>query len=326
MNKISFGQFSSLLLASDAFALICFSHEISINTLIYFLAVIILQFIISLFLAKRVIPLNNKFLLWIYFLSALLWGTLLFIRVWNISKAIYIPVPEIKFLSKNFIISALIAIVCLYASSPGIKAVSRASVIVAGFGVLCFAIIISGSFKNIDISNLHADKNNSDIIKQIFTVFATGGSFCILPYLISQLKGNRIKSTIFYFICKAVFYTAAIILTITVTGGIMQITEFPIMRAAELCQPFNSQRMDALFIIILVILAVMGISIQTVISSQIIEIIFPDFRRFKSTVIIISMLILAFILGKTDTDSMIYSIIFFIPPLFTAIFSKKEIK
>ena len=58
----------------------------------------------------------------------------------------------------------------------------------------------------------------------------------------------------------------------------MQITEFPVMRAVELCQPFSSQRIDALFIIILVILAVMGISVQTVTASQITEMLFPKFR------------------------------------------------
>ena len=129
MDKISFGQFASLLLASDAFALICYSDKISLVTLWGFLISILIQFIISLFLIKKDIPSDNKFLLCIYLLCAVIWGALLFIRVWNISEAIYIPVPKIKFLSENLIISALIAVVCLYASSPGIKAVSRASVI-----------------------------------------------------------------------------------------------------------------------------------------------------------------------------------------------------
>jgi len=322
MNKISFGQFSSLLLASDAFALICYSEKISLATLISFLISIAVQFIISLILARRSIPINNKFILWVYLIPAVLWGTLLFIRVWNISKAIYIPVPEIPFLSSNLIISALIAIVCLYASSPGIKAVSRASVITAGFGVLCLIVIILGSFKNTDISNIYAE-NDLSVSGQIISGFALSGSFCIFPYLISQLQDSKIKSTVFYFICKGLFYTAVIILTLMVAGGIMQITEFPVIRAAELCQPFSTQRIDALFIIVLVILAVMGIAVQTVTASQIIETIFPKFRRFKSTAIIIIMLILALILGKTDIYSLVYALIFLVPSLFTIIFSLK---
>lgn len=318
MNKISFGQFASLLLASDAFALICYSNKVSLVTLAGFLIAISLQFIISLLLSKRNIPLNNKFLLWIYFFSAIVWGTLLFIRVWNISKAIYIPVPEIKFLPENLIISALIAIVCLYASSPGIKAVSRASVMTAGFGVFCFVTIILGSLKNIDTSNLLIP-DNSGISSQIISGFAIGGSFCMLPFLISQLNASRIKSTVFYFVCRSIFYTAVIILTLFVTGGIMQITEFPVMRAVELCQPFSSQRIDALFIIVLVILAVMGISVQTVTASQIIETIFPKFTRFRSTAIIIIMILLSLILGKTNIYSSAYAVIFMISPVFTAI-------
>ena len=318
MNKISFGQFASLMLASDAFALICYSNKVSLVTLAGFLIAISVQFIISLLLSKRNIPLNNKFLLWIYFFSAIVWGTLLFIRVWKISEAIYIPVPEIPYISSNLIISALIAVVCLYASSPGIKAVSRASVMIAGFGVFCFITIILGSFKNIDTSNLFIP-DNSGISGQIISGFAIGGSFCILPFLISQLNASRIKSTVFYFICRALFYTAVIILTLFVAGGIMQITEFPVIRAAELCQPFSTQRIDALFIIVLVILAVMGISVQTVTASQIIETIFPKFIRFRSTAIIIIMILLSLILGKTNIYSSAYAVIFMISPVFTAI-------
>lgn len=324
MNKISFGQFASLLLASDAFVLICYSDKISLVTLAGFLISISVQFIVSLILTKRSIPLDNKILLWIYLFSAVIWGSLLFIRVWNISEAIYIPVPEIKFLPENLIISGFIAVVCLYASSYGIKAVSRASVITAGFGVFCFITIISGSFRNTDTSNLFI-ADNSGISSQIMSGFAVGGSFCILPFLMSQLKGNKIKSTVFYFVCRSVFYTAVIILTLIVTGGIMQITEFPVMRAVELCQPFSSQRIDALFIIVLVILAVMGISVQTVTASQITEILFPKFRRFKSTAIIIIMILLSLILSRTNIYSSVYALIFMISPLFTAvlIFLKK---
>jgi len=318
MNKISFGQFASLLLASDAFALICYSNKISLATLISFLISIAVQFIVSVIFIKKNISLNNKFILWSYLIPSILWGTLLFVRVWNISKAIYIPVPKVSFLSSNLIISALIAIVCLYASSPGIKAVSRASVITAGFGVFCFIVIILGSFKTIDISNLSI-KDNYGIPEQIISGFAIGGSFCIFPYLTSKLKNSKMKSTVFYFICKGIFYTAVIILTLMVSGGIMQITEFPVIRAAELCQPFSTQRIDALFIMVLVILAVMGIAVQTVISSQIIETIFPKFRRFKSTAIIIIMLLLALVLGKTNIYSIVYAVIFMIPSVFTAI-------
>lgn len=327
MNKISFGQFASLLLASDAFALICYSDKISLVTLWGFLISILIQFIISLFLIKKDIPSDNKFLLCIYLLCAVIWGALLFIRVWNISEAIYIPVPKIKFLSENLIISALIAVVCLYASSPGIKAVSRASVITAGFGVFCFITILFGSFKNIDKSNLFIS-SQSGISNQILSGLAVGGSFCTLPFLISRLKGSKIKSTVFYFICRSVFYTAVIILTLLVAGGIMQITKFPVIRAVELCQPFSTQRIDSLFIIVLVILAVMGISVQTVTASQITAIIFPKFRRFKSTVIIIAMILFSLLLGKTDIYSTVYSLIFIIPPVLTVLFMivKKEYK
>lgn len=320
INKISFGQYASMLLASDAFALICYSNKMSLTTLICFITAVAIQFLISLFFIKKDIPINNKFMLLIYFVSAVLWGALLFIRVWDIAKAIYIPLPEIPFISSNLIISALIAIVCLYASSPGIKAVSRASVIIAGFGILCIIVIIFGSFKSLEKENLFI-KNNSNVFSQITTGLAISGSFCILPYLMSRLKSSKTKTTIFYFIFKTAFYTIAILLTLMVTGGIMEITEFPVIRAAELCQPFNSQRIDALFIIVLVLLAVMGISVQTVTSSQIIETIFPKFRRYKSTSIIILMIILATILGNTNVYGITYAIIFLIPSVFTAITS-----
>lgn len=325
MNKISFGQFASILLVSDAFALICYSKSLSFLTLICFLIAVAVQFLIAIQLSKYNIPKDNRLLLWVYLISAILWGTLLFIRVWQISETIYIPVPDIPL--RKLLISVLIAIVCVYSSSPGIKALSRASVITAGFGVWCIIFIIFGSLNIIKVENIFI-QDTSDVFSQIILGFSIGGSFCILPYLSSQLKDNKSKSISIYFAIKSLFYILVIILSLMTAGGIMEITEFPIIFSAQLCQPFSSQRIDALFITVLVIFAVMGITVQTVTASQIIETIFPKCRKFKSTMIIIIMLIMALILGKTDIYSIFYAIIFLIPSILTLIllFSKRGVK
>lgn len=325
-SKISYGQFSAILLTSDAFALICYSQKISIITILSFLISMVIQVAVVYPVIKSDKSHDKKWILLLYLIVSILWGALLFVRVWHISDAIYIPLPKLKFDTQKLIISALIAIVCLYASSPGIKALSRASVITAGFGILCIIIVALGSIKSNNIENLYiADQNG--IASQITYGLSLSGSICIFPYLSGQLKDSKTKSATIYFICRAVLFTGIIILTLLTTGGIMKITDFPIIKAVELCQPFNTQRTDALFILVLVLLATVAISSQIVISSQIIESIFPKFRRFKSSAIISVTLIVAVILGKTNIYNILYAIIFLLPAVaFTVFHLKNSVK
>ena len=46
--------------------------------------------------------------------------------------------------------------------------------------------------------------------------------------------------------------TAVVLLTaLSVAGGIVTVTDFPVITAAQLSQPFEAQRIDSLFLVVI---------------------------------------------------------------------------
>lgn len=147
MNRLSGGQFAALLLITDAFALLCLMGNISVITSAGFLAGVILQLLSALpaaYFYKNggTLKSSPKPFVWFYLLYILLWGGLLFVMLWNAAEEITIPAENIPFIPEKLLISGLIAVTCLYASSPGERALSRAAVISAALGAVCIGIVM----------------------------------------------------------------------------------------------------------------------------------------------------------------------------------------
>ena len=332
MNKISYGQLTALLLASDTFTLVCLTGNITAITAAGFITGIAIQILASLpalscsLQGEKII--NSIGIQWIYLLFTLLWGGLLFVRVWQTSEEIYIPSVFSDVIPHKLIITALIGIICLYVSSPGIKALSRAAVVVAGFGVLCLVIIILGADK-ISFSYLTI-KSSAGFAAELIKGLALSGSLGTFVILLEIVKDNKIKTTVFYFICKAILTCIVLFITTLVSGGIMSIVNFPVITAAQLSQPFSNQRTDSAFIIIFVILAVISIALQATAASIIIKKIFPKFSRFKCSTALIIMSLAGLALSRANLYSSIFALIFalvaLIPPAVVLVKAKGESK
>lgn len=333
MNKISYGQLTALLLASDTFTLVCLTGNITAITAAGFITGIAIQILASLpalscsLQGEKII--NSIGIQWIYLLFTLLWGGLLFVRVWQTSEEIYIPSVFSDVIPHKLIITALIGIICLYVSSPGIKALSRAAVVVAGFGVLCLVIIILGAADKISFSYLTI-KSSAGFAAELIKGLALSGSLGTFVILLEIVKDNKIKTTVFYFICKAILTCIVLFITTLVSGGIMSIVNFPVITAAQLSQPFSNQRTDSAFIIILVILAVISIALQATAASIIIKKIFPKFSRFRCSTALIIMSLAGLALSRANLYSSIFALIFalvaLIPPAVVLVKTKGESK
>lgn len=313
MNRLSGGQFAALLLITDAFALLCLMSDISVITSAGFLAGIIVQFLFAVPAAcfyknGGTLKSSPKPFAWFYLIYILMWGGLLFVMLWNAAEAISVPSENFPFIPEKLLMSSLIAVTCLYASSPGEKALSRAAVISAALGALCIAAVIISAVPGMKLEYL-ADFTYADgFFYELSRGFALSGGLGSFIVLLGFTKGSPLKYTTGYFIAKAVLYTAVTLTASAVAGGIMEIADFPIIMAAELSQPFSSQRIDSLFLIIFVILAVFAIAVQTVTASYLLSLIFPSFTRFRSTFVLAVMTGSAFLLSGTYQYSTVYSI------------------
>ena len=76
----------------------------------------------------------------------------------------------------------------------------------------------------------------------------------------------------------------------------MELTEFPVMTAAQLSQPFEAQRIDSLFLVVFSVFAVFAAALQIMTGARLLQQIFPRFGRWKSTAVTAFVLASAFII------------------------------
>lgn len=327
MNEIKRPQLAAMLLITDAFALFCFTGSISLVTAAALTAGIFVQFLLAMPLVKLG-GISGKPAYAFYLVYLIMWGGLLFGMQWKTSRQIYIPYENSGGIWGKLLISGLIAVVCLYISSAGIKAMGRASLIAAFIGAICLLTAAISGAVHLDTANLTRADSGRSLFEELATGFALSGGVGSFAILLGITKGSSMKNAAAYFTGKAILTAAVTLTAVLVAGGIMEITDFPVVTAAQLSQPFPSQRIDSLFLIVFAIFAVFSIAIQTAASAYILGEIFPKFVKYRSSVSLILMIGAAFLLWKVALNSFIIGIgaviALFAVPVISLIFSRSD--
>jgi hypothetical protein len=116
-----------------------------------------------------------------------------------------------------------------------------------------------------------------------------------LILLLPGTKGEPLAGTGVYFAAKGVISAVEILTAALVTGGIMPLVTCPVITAAQLSQPFPTQRIDALFLMIFAIFAVFALAVQTVAAAGALGRLVPQFTRLRSAAVTAAMLGAAFL-------------------------------
>lgn len=298
MNSISKRQLAALLLITDMFELFCFSGNMSLETLYAVLAGIALQLLAALVLASKGTELK-KWAAVFYLAYAVFFGGTLFSALWRTSGEVYIPSESGNGAWGRLMTAGLIALVCLYSSSTGIKPVARAAAIAAAAGILCLGIDFVSAAFNADWSNITAPERNG-FIYEIMRGTALSGSLGSMAVLSGTVKGERSRAFVWYFTAKAIMSAVLILTVLSVTGRIMDITDFPVVTAAQLSQPFDAQRIDALFLVVFAVFAVFSIALQVITGAYLIKQIFPRFVRWRSSAVIVMIIGAAWVISGRE--------------------------
>lgn len=297
MNNITKNQLAAMLLITDAFTLFCFMGKMSLVTVLGLSIGIVLQFIMAI----PVICLGgekSKWENWFYLVYLIMWGGLLFRMQWNASKIIYIPYENSGGIWGKLLISELIALVCLYISSTGMKSLARSSLIAAAVGAVCLLVAAISATADMNWKNLTRADSGRSFLDELLTGFVLSGGLGSFAVLLKMTKGHRLKNSIGYFIGKIVLTAIVTVTAVLVAGGIMKVVDFPVITAAQLSQPFASQRIDSLFLIVFAIFAVFSIAVQMTSAAYIIGELFPSFTKYRSSCSLILMIGAAFLLSK----------------------------
>lgn len=300
-NKITTFQLCSLMLINDIFVLFCLGTGISAATAAGFGMGSLIQLIfavplICMYKKRGTLKECGKIAEIILLAGVLLWGGALFFMLRSAGELVFIPFESFGKWG-SLITTILIAVVCLYISSSGIKAMARSAVIAAALGAICLGIVIVSAVLRSDAENIKAAESTG-FFRELSKGFALSGGLAGFTVMLGFVKDNISRTAIGYFTAKAVISAAVLITGVLVCGGIMEITDFPIVSAAQLTQPFSVQRIDSLFLIVFTVFAVYSIAVQASAAEYLVGEIFPFIKRYRCSIVLVIMAVIGAVSGK----------------------------
>ena len=302
MSKINGRQLCAMLLICDAFSMFCFTGGMSLVTAAGLAAGTFIQWAAVQPLLRRggAVTKGEKLVFGAYFIY---WGGVLFNLQWETSRDIYIPYESSGGIWGKLLISGLIALVCLYISSVGIKAVSRAALIAAAVGAGCLLIAGISAVRSPHWENLTLAESGRSFGEEVLRSAAMSGAVGGLAVLAPAAKGDSRRTAAVYFACKLVLVTGMVLTSVLVAGGIMSVTELPVVTAAQLSQPFPVQRIDSLFLMVFTVYAVFSIGIQAASAAYLIGEVWPSAEKYTGAAAVVLMIAAGALLSKVQLYS-----------------------
>lgn len=330
MNKISKAQFVSLLLIEDLFVMFCLTESITVITAVGFVCGIVLQFILSIPVIKlyskgKTLKDCGKTAEIAILLYIIMWGGMLFSMLWNAGDIIYIPYENSGIWGK-LMVTAIIGLLCVYISSSGIKALGRSALIASAMGAVCLLIVVISALIQSDMKNL-TETGEKGFFTELNRGFALSGGLGSFILILGFTKGNPMSNALGYFVGKIILTTAVILTGVLVSGGIMEIIDFPIAASAQISQPFPVQRIDSLFLIVFSVSAVYSIAIQSTSADYLLDEVSP-IKKYRSMLMLIAMAAVGFIFGGKIHYGIAFSIVEIVILLFAPVsyYIKRKLK
>lgn len=291
MNRISSGQLTCILLLSEAFMLMCMPAQTGLESM----AGTAIAFALRLLLCVPVLLIYKKgfslssycnsrhyVLPCVYALYFIVRGGYSFVLVWNGSEQLSLP------FSQSLITAILIGAVCLYAASLGLSTFARASAVVAALLAAVLAVLFIGAWQRIDTGELSFTQDGS-IIRSSLMNLSLADSLPVFFVLLTFTQETRPAKKLLFLPLSLLLWELVLFLCITVLGSLLASAEHPFFLLTSVSQPLRSQRADALYLIVFVLLCTIRLTMFTVLSAHILGMLFPKLR-LRSIISLILMI------------------------------------
>ena len=278
MNKIHSTQLFAILMLSAAWSVLCLP-EIGSSTMLIscavMLAVLLILSVPMLLLTAEGFSLSQaaarkKWLGLLYIIYFLLWGANGFSQFWEVSSVISLPV------SGSLTAAVLMVAACLYTCSLGLKAMARCAPFVLGLLGIAVVVLIIGAYSRTDITRLVPEHDG--IWRHCLTCFSMCGELTAAFVLLDRTKGSRRHAVWGYLTGRTLLMGLVIFLCICAAGRLAGLEPYPFFTLTALSQPLQSQRADALYILVFVMLFVMHITLQTGVIAHLMQAMFPKLK------------------------------------------------
>ncbi len=278
MNRIKSSQLLTILLLSGAWSVLCMTRAASGADLLGILPGTLMQLAVCvpMLLPERYqcsmfrIVSESRSLGAVYVLFFLLWGAHGFAQFWAVSAEINLAVQG------RMTAAVLITLVCLYTCSLGLRSMARCAPIVTAVLLLSVLVLLLGAKGRIRPDRLVT--GTEGLLSAALSYFSMGGELAAAWILLGTVQTGKRRAVLGLLAGKAVLAFLTVFLCITVGGRLTALSEHPFFTLITLTQPLQSQRADALFILVFVMLYVMHITLQTGVIAHLLHAMFPKLR------------------------------------------------
>lgn len=301
MNKISAIQMTEILLLSSAFSLMCFSFSIGAQSLSAVLLLLPIQATLCLpmlllyrkgFSLEGFCQVHPTLLPLLFTCYFILRGGISFLLLWQASERLSLPFSE------PLVTAILIGGVCLYTSSLGLKTFARSSAMVFGFFLVTLVILLLGAYQRIDLMNL-LPSPDTDLWDGSLNILSLADTLPILFILLNFTKEKRLSSSLWFLGLQALLWVLIFLLCLTVLGSLLPDAPYPFFLLIAVSQPLSSQRADAVYLMVFVMLCVMRLTLLNVLSAHLLSYRFPKLR-FRSVLTMGGMILSALLFSLVN--------------------------
>ncbi len=280
MNRISSGQLTTALLLSNAFMLMCVSVPMGIESMLGAIIAFVIQtalcvpmlllyrngFSLSAYCQQkhRLIPL-------LFVLYFIIRGGISFLLLWNGSEHLSLPFTQ------PLITAVMIGLVCLYTASLGLRAFTRAGTIIFGFFVFSLAILLLGAWQRMDFQQL-SPSEDSTVLGSAMQILSLADTLPALFILLGFTENKKAGKTLRFLGGSLILWEIILFLCITVLGALLPTAKNPFFMLTSVSQPLTTQRADAFYLIVFVMLCVIRLTLLTVLSAHLLGMLFPRLR------------------------------------------------
>ena len=196
--------------------------------------------------------------------------------------------------------AALIALVCLYTVSLGIQTIARSSTMILGILLITLTIMCIGAIPQAEPQNLALSPNDT-IWKGFFRSMTTADELPLLFLLLDFSEKKTYRSIVPVWVGKFLLGSYLSVLGMAVLGSRMAKASHPFFAIVSVSQPLSTQRADALYILVFVMLCVLRITLFAVLAAHLLRLCFPKLR-YTSTLCLLSMLGIAGVASKISVS------------------------
>ncbi len=222
----------------------------------------------------------------------------------------------------------LLILTCLYAAYCGIEGIARSTAVIFLLFFIMLILMFSGSADKFSAENLRADISGNNILSSFIDDFIESSEIITLIFC-GKYAGEKYRMSAYLSLFFRLFATAFITLAvILVLGDYAFICKYPFLDVGSAAGIRFFQRIDALYMIIWVVTAVISIALKIFTAGEILKELFPSLRA-KNTVSAAALFICAAIFNCVNSaGNTAYLILFpltaIIVPLFAANSVKRE--